>query len=68
MGNPAAAVESLEKAIHLKREQPHMYYQLSLAYRRQGQVREADAALQKYQKLLQEKFPNKNASGDENPE
>jgi predicted Zn-dependent protease len=66
-GEPRAATGELEKAIRLKPEQPHMYYQLSLAYRRQGRVKEAQAALQKYQKLYEEKFPNKTGPDSENP-
>jgi predicted Zn-dependent protease len=66
-GEPLPATEELDKAIHLKPEQPHMYYQLSLAYRRQGRVKEAQVALQRYQKLQQEKFPNKTVPDSENP-
>lgn len=66
-GDTIAAAEKLEKAIHLKPEQPHMYYQLSLAYRRQGKMKEARTSLQRYQKLQQEKFPNKTTSDPENP-
>jgi tetratricopeptide (TPR) repeat protein len=66
-GEPLPATGELEKAIRLKPEQPHMYYQLSLAYRRQGRVKEAQVALQRYQKLQQEKFPNKTVPDPENP-
>lgn len=65
-GDTAAAAEQTEKAIHLRPE-PHMFYQLSLAYRRQGKVKEADAALQQYQELLQKKFPKRNPTTAENP-
>jgi len=65
-GDAAAASEQMEKAIRLRPE-PHMFYQLSLAYRRQGKVKEADAALQKYQTLLQKRFPRGNPAGGGNP-
>jgi len=65
-GDAAAAAEQMEKAIRLRAE-PHMFYQLSLAYRRQGKVKEADAALQKYQTLLQKKFPKRNPTDAGNP-
>jgi tetratricopeptide (TPR) repeat protein len=65
-GDAAAASEQIEKAIRLRPE-PHMYYQLSLAYRRQDKVKEADAALQKYQDLLRKKFPKGNPTGAGNP-
>src|ERR1051325_5566698 len=66
-GELVAAAERLEKAIHLKPEQPHMYYQLSLVYRREGRIKDADAALHQYQKLQQKKFPNKNSADARSP-
>lgn len=66
-GDAAAATEQLEKAIRLRPE-PHIFYQLSLAYRRQGKAKEADAALQKYQTLLRKKFPKGNPTPAENPQ
>ena len=65
-GDADAAAEQMEKAIRLRPE-PHMFYQLSLAYRRQGKEKEANAALQKYQTLLQKKFPKGNPADAGNP-
>jgi len=65
-GDATLASEQMERAIRLRPE-PHMFYQLSLAYRRQGKVKEADAALQKYQTLLQKRFPRGNPADSGNP-
>jgi Flp pilus assembly protein TadD len=66
-GDSAAATDLLEKAIRLKPEQSHMYYQLSLAYRRQGRAKDGETALRQYEKLRQKKTPAPSGSDTEKP-
>jgi len=49
-GDAKAAIENLEAAVHLQ-PKDYSYYQLSLAYRRDGRVQDAQQALQMYEHL-----------------
>ena len=54
-GDLKPAAERLEAAIRLQPDPRFAYYQLSLAYRRQGRTKEADAMLQEYEKRRRKK-------------
>jgi tetratricopeptide (TPR) repeat protein len=49
-GDVKAAVENLETAVHLQ-PRDYSYYQLSLAYRRDGRLQDAEIAQEKYENL-----------------
>ncbi len=49
-GDAKAAIENLEAAVHLQ-PKDYSYYQLSLAYRRDGRMEDAQQALQMYEHL-----------------
>jgi predicted Zn-dependent protease len=50
-GEVKAAIERLETAVHLDPTKDYSYFQLSVAYRRDGRVEDAQRVLQDYQKL-----------------
>jgi Flp pilus assembly protein TadD len=50
-GDTKAAIQDLETAVRLQPSAAYSYYQLSLAYRRDGRVEEAQQTLKKYQAL-----------------
>lgn len=64
-GELKPATERLETAIRLAPDQPYAYYQLSLAYRRQGRAPEAEATLHQYETVKQKKSPGKNESSSD---
>ena len=53
-GEVKAAIERLETAVHLDPTKDYSYFQLSVAYRRDGRVEDAQRVLQAYQ-VLKEK-------------
>jgi tetratricopeptide (TPR) repeat protein len=50
-GEVKAAIDKLETAVHLDPAKDYGYFQLSLAYRRDGRTDDANRVLQTYQKL-----------------
>ncbi len=55
-GNVKAAIENLEAAVHAQ-PKDYSYYQLSLAYQRDGRMQEAQLALQMYENLKRKPPP-----------
>jgi len=56
-GDAKAAIENLEAAVHLQ-PRDYSYYQLSLAYRRDGRMQDAQQALQMYEHLKRKPSSN----------
>lgn len=54
-GDVASAIAHLETAVQLAPDQDYAYYQLSLAYRRAHREKDAERALQTYQRLKEKK-------------
>lgn len=50
-GDVKAAIDKLETAVHLDPGKDYGYFQLSLAYRRDGRMEDANRVLEAYQKL-----------------
>jgi Flp pilus assembly protein TadD len=50
-GDVKAAIDKLETAVHLDPGKDYSYFQLSLAYRRDGRMEDANRVLEAYQKL-----------------
>jgi Tfp pilus assembly protein PilF len=66
-GDLKPATERLETAVRLEPDQPYAYYQLSLAYRRQGRAQDAEMTLRQYENLRHKKAPNPSERDTEKP-
>jgi len=63
-GDLKPAIARLENAVSLQPEEPFAYYQLSLAYRRDGRNDDAESTLRKYERLKRKR--NSSASNGKN--